>query len=176
VNEVPGEGTARDADLTQPVATPLQPIPQATGWQLPGEMDPSWRSRPWPRRHWRPLLFLGLVAIVTVVLVGFFSSSLKTVNDLTAGSNGRITGVNEVTTTNGTTFSIYAAVGVGPAEGVELACSVVRPILARDGYSTARFVVLDRAGDVLATESTKCGPPTPSPNPVTLVPRPATAG
>jgi hypothetical protein len=117
-----------------------------------------------------------LVAIVTVVLVGFFSSSLKTVNDLTAGSNGRITGVNEVTTTNGTTFSIYAAVGVGPAEGIELACSVVRPILARDGYSTARFVVLDRAGDILATESTTCGPPAPSPNPVTLVPGPAAAG
>lgn len=176
MDQVPGEHTAIEPDSAQPVGAAQQPITAASGWQLPGDMDPSWRNRPWPRRHWRPLLFLGLVAIVVVGLFSFFSSTLKTVNDLSAGSNGRITGVNEVTTTSGTTFTIYAAVGVGPAEAVQLACDVVRPILAREGYSDARFVVLDRAGDILATQSTTCEPPTPSPNPVTLAPGPAYAG
>jgi hypothetical protein len=112
-----------------------------------------------------------MAAIIVVGLVSFFSTTLKTVNDLTAGSNGRITGVNELTTSNGTTFRIYAAVGVGPVEGIELACGVVKPILAREGFAAARFFVMDRAGDILATESTSCGPPTPSPIPVTLIPR-----
>ena len=169
VDDDPGERSPSQPESPQPSPGPAASAPPISGWQLPAEMDPSWRSRPWPRRHWRPLLFLGLVAVVVVILVGLFSSSFKTINDLTAGSNGQITGVNETTTTNGTSFSIYAAVGVGPAEGVQLACTVVKPILARDGYATARFAVLDRAGDILATELTDCGSRTPSPIPVTLV-------
>ena len=88
--------------------------------------------------------------------------------DLIAGSNGRITRVNFVTTNGRSVFDIYAAPGASELAGVDIACHVVRPILARDGYRGAAFNVLDRAGDVIATERTNCtdSGPTASPNPV----------
>ena len=140
-----------------PVAQPPAVERPISGWRLPPEMDATWQSRRWPRRHWRPLLGLGIVAalVISMVVVGvqFFSlvSTLTRAElDLIGGSRGRITRVNFVTINGRTSFQIYAAPGVSELAGVDLACQVVRPILARDGYSNAPFQVLDRAGDVIA--------------------------
>ena len=99
---------------------------------------------------------LGVIALLVAIVVNFFFSAFKTIGDLEAGSNGLIDGINETANQNGTAVTMYAAVGVGPDEGVQIACTIVKPILARDGQSGVRFFVLDRAGDVLATNETPC--------------------
>jgi len=157
-----------DALNAAPVDAPPIARP-TTGWRLPPEMDPSWRSRRWPRRHWRPLLALGLGLVVVVALAIPASSLFRLEVDLVNRSGGRITSVNFVSINGRTTFDIYAAAGISESAGLDLACSVVGPVLAQDGYGEASFFVLDRAGDVLATQSSRCAAPTPGPsiNPVT---------
>jgi hypothetical protein len=157
-----------DALNGPPVDTP--PISQPTnGWRFPPEMEASWRSRRWPRRHWRPLLAIGLGLVAVVALAIPASFLLRVEIDLVNRSGGRITSVNLVTINGRTTFDIHAAPGISQSAGLDLACAVVGPVLARDGYGDATFFLLDRAGDVLATQSSACATPTPSPsvNPVT---------
>jgi hypothetical protein len=141
------------------------PVPGTqAGWRLPAEMDPSWKSRPWPRRHWRPLLGLLLAGILVFAFVASFGSLFRLTVDLIAGGNGRITSVNFVTVNGATTLNIDAAAGVSGQAGIDLACDVVEPTLLRDGYANARFSLFDRAGDVLATDETACGDPAPTPS------------
>jgi len=134
-------------------------------------MDASWAHRAWPRRHWRALTAVAVVVILVAAgaiavagLVGTFGGYVRAEMDILSASDGRITNVNFYSTTEGTEFYVYAAPGVGAAEGLDLACRVVRPTLIRDGYGSAGFEVLDRAGDTLATDSTPCGQPAPTPS------------
>jgi hypothetical protein len=127
-------------------------------------MDPSWKSRPWPRRHWRPLLGLFIVVVIATAGVATFGSFFRIAGDLVAGSDGRIATVNTFTANGLTTIDIYAAPGIAGSAAVDLACTVVEPILVRDGYASAQFFVFDGAGDILATDETSCAGPSPSPS------------
>src|SRR5664279_6537780 len=102
------------------------------------------------------------VATIVVIALAIPASSLFRLEvDLVNRSGGRITSVNFVSINGRTTFDIYAAAGISESAGLDLACSVVGPVLAQDGYGEASFFVLDRAGDVLATQSSRCAAPTP---------------
>jgi len=186
VNEGPGtsgeaETTAGDGASWTPSVDPfagwsvaaIEPgpvaAPAALGWRMPPEMEPAWKSRRWPRRHWRPLLALGLI-LVTVASLGVAIWPVVRVDaDLLTGTGDQVSSVNVVTINGQTTVEIYASRAASPAQGMALACTLVRPILERDGYGGAAFLVLDRAGDILADQSTSCDGPRPSgpANPVT---------
>jgi hypothetical protein len=84
---------------------------------------------------------------MAISVVSLFASFFSVATDLVAGSDGQITTVTFNSTNGVTTFDIYAAPGIGPDAGAVLACQIVTPILLRDGYTNARFFVLDRAGD-----------------------------
>ena len=147
------------------------PAGPALGWRQPPEADPSWRLRPWPRRHWRPLLALGLVITAVAAILVMTGPLIRADVDLLTQSNGQITSVNFVSINGQTSFHIYAQEGMSLSDASRLACSVVVPILARDGYRGVQFFILDPYGAVLADESSCSTPgPTTSPNPVSWTP------
>ena len=160
----PFAGWSMAAFEPAPVAAPA-----ALGWRMPPEMEPAWKSRRWPRRHWRPLLALGLILATVAGLALAVGPVLRVDTDLLTQTGDEITSVNVVTINGRTTVEIYASRAVSAAQGTDLACTLVRPILERDGYGGAVFLILDRAGDILADQSTSCSDPAPSlpPNPVT---------
>ncbi|MGH2512401.1 MAG: hypothetical protein ACRDGQ_06915, partial [Candidatus Limnocylindrales bacterium] len=149
--------------------TPWTTAPATHGWRLPAEMQPGWKSRPWPRRHWRPLLALGLIVTFVAAIVFVAAPLVRVELDLLTQSNGDISSLNIVTNNGRTTFEIYTSGVPNAAAGPAIACSIVRPILARDGYGDAHFLIIDRFGEVLADETTDCTgqPPSTPPNPTT---------
>lgn len=53
-------------------------------------------------------------------------------------------------------MTFVAARGLDVPDGPAVACSVVRPILARTDWAAARWTIVNRAGDVIASDETPC--------------------
>ncbi len=155
-----------------PPSPPAPPVvvasePKATGWRLPPEYDPSWASRPWWRRHWR--LWVGLTLLSGIVAIYAFLFIIlgmmvavptqRIDAELSEGSGGRILSTLYVPGLIGPggkgRFILMVATDVTESDAQMLACTVVRPTLAREGYSSAAFE-LGRGHVTLATDTTPC--------------------
>ena len=116
----------------------------------------------------RRTFWLGCLAIILVpvllVAVGliYLGRDLGLVAAFATESDGQVSYANVRTVGGQTRWELYAAPGLDLADGPRLACDVVRPIFARHGASVPEFYVLNRAGDVIASWRTPCGPPQPS--------------
>jgi hypothetical protein len=140
--------------------------PNATGWRLPPEYDPSWATRPWWRRHWRIWVWLavfgGIAAVyaflflILAMMVAVPTQRIDT--ELSEGSGGRILNtlyVPGLVAGGKGRFILMVAPSVTVSDAQTLACTVVRPTLAREGYSSAAFE-LGRGQITLATDATPC--------------------
>jgi hypothetical protein len=139
----------------------------ATGWRLPPEFDPSWAIRPWWRRHWRIwIMLLVLTGIVAVygflfLILGMMVAvpTQRIDAELSERSGGRILNTlyipGLVSLGGRGRFMLMVAPDVTASDAQTLACTVVRPTLAREGYSSAAFE-LGRGQITLATDSTPC--------------------
>ena len=139
--------------------------PDSGGWQRPSEQVGRPRG-PWYRRHWRVVLMVILVpsAVVAVALslVSAFGPGLRAASDIVGESGGRISAANFATVNGATSFTVVLAAGVPTTDASVLACTVVTPTLARDGFAGVAFQIIDRAGDVLANDRTGCANPAPT--------------
>jgi hypothetical protein len=71
-------------------------------------------------------------------------------------SHGQITSFNVNTFNGRTTITFQAAQGLDLADGPSLACDVVKPTLETTTASVAEWVIVNRAGDVIASNATAC--------------------
>ena len=139
----------------------------ATGWRMPPEFDPSWASRPWRQRHWRLLLGMGLLAGI-IAIYGFLFVILGMMltvptaridTELSEGSAGRILTAfyvpGVIAPAGRGRFLLIVAPDVTASDARSLACTVVRPTLAREGYASTAFE-LSRGTATLATDATPC--------------------
>jgi hypothetical protein len=69
-----------------------------------------------------------------------------------------ITFVNVSVFNGRTSITFTATQGIDVDDGPRLACEVVRPALEISPYRGASFRIVNRAGDVIATDQTPCGP------------------
>lgn len=140
--------------------------PNATGWRLPPEYDPSWAARPWWRRHWRIwvmlTVFSGIIAVYAFLflIIGMMVAvpTQRIDAELSEGSGGRILNtlyVPGLVAGGKGRFMLMVAPDVTASDAQTLACTVGRPILAREGYSSASFE-LGRGQITLATDTTPC--------------------
>jgi hypothetical protein len=79
--------------------------------------------------------------------------------ELSENSNGRI--LNAIFLPNGAfgghgRFMLSVAPDVTAADASGLACRVVRPVLAREGFQAAAFSLVTQQGRTLATDVTAC--------------------
>jgi hypothetical protein len=159
--------TVASASPWAPAAPIERAGPKATGWRLPPEYDPSWAARPWWRRHWRIWVGLAVLSGIAAVYAFLFLILAMMVAvptqridaELSEGSGGRILNTLYVPGVIGPggkgRFILMVAPDVSPSDAQTLACTVVRPTLAREGYSSATFE-LSRGHDILATDTTPC--------------------
>lgn len=135
-----------------PAWPPPAPAPGA-GWAAPQAAN-----RPRSRRRW--VIGCAVLLILLVLGVGactlLFVRSLGSAATVIGASNGRIDGVNVQNNNGRTTITFQAARGVDESEGPRLACDVVRPALAGSDQAEARWVIVNRAGDVIASDRTPC--------------------
>jgi len=100
-------------------------------------------------------LLAGL-AVVFTALVLALSSLLRQGNAVVEASGGRITSFQAFSNGPVTTVTFVAARRIDEAQGPSLACDVVRPVLAGTGWASARWTIVNRAGDVIASDQTPC--------------------
>jgi hypothetical protein len=138
----------------------------ATSWQ-PAQTEPSRRGRV------GCVLFAFAIALALVLIYGFLFRQLGQMlavptqrigAEVSEGSGGRIFNTMNVPAPPGRqpTFLFYVAADVTTAEAAGLACTVVRPVLSREGFPSASFVLLQQTGGipgtgpVMASDSTPC--------------------
>ncbi len=73
-----------------------------------------------------------------------------------AASNGQIDSFHVVSNGPTTNITFQAARGLDSPDGPRLACDVVRPALATTDWADASWVVVNRAGDVIASSEMPC--------------------
>jgi hypothetical protein len=138
-----------------------------SGWQIPPEFTSAWSSRPWWQRHWRLLVMLAIVAVIVAIYAFLFLMlgqmmavpTQRIDAELSEGSNGRI--LNTLFVPPGPIggrggFILMVAPDVTAADASILACSVVRPVLAREGYQATTFSLVTQKGATLASNATAC--------------------
>lgn len=151
---------------TPTTTVPAERQPDAAGWRLPAEYDPSWATRPWWRRHWRLIFGLTLLAVVVAIYaVGFAVLAMMMAvptqridAELSEASSGRIVNtiyVPGLISGGSGRFIIMLAPDVTTSEARTLVCTVVKPTLAREGYQDATFE-LDASNVPLATNEATC--------------------
>jgi hypothetical protein len=125
--------------------------PGATGWQTPPAPSRS-------RRNW----VIGCLVLVVVLVVGVGACTVLALRSFgPAGavlveSSGEIDAFN-VQTFNGQTEIVFtAARGIDEADGPRLACQVIGPTLAGTDLDGTDWVLVNRAGDAIATNETPC--------------------
>jgi hypothetical protein len=122
---------------------------------------PGWNAPP-PRPASRKRWLIGCLVLVIVLVIGvagcavFFVRSFGSAGEVVLASDGRIDQFN-VRSINGVTHvTFWAARGIDAAEGPALACDVIVPSLSGTELASADWVLLNRAGDVIATDETPC--------------------
>jgi hypothetical protein len=125
----------------------------------------AWRaSRTETRRRtfWLMILVIVLVPVVAVlVALAFAGREVGVIASISDDTDGQITRASVNTVGGRVQWELFAAQGLGQADGTRLACDVVRPVFSRHGLRDAEFYVLDRAGDVIGSWRTFCGAPEP---------------
>jgi hypothetical protein len=94
------------------------------------------------------------VGACTVLFVRNFGSGLSVI----AASGGEIETFRVFQGTGGQTITFQAARGIDATDGPRLACTVIRPTLEGTELEHAHWVLVNRAGDVIASDETDCGP------------------
>ena len=142
--------------------------PRRQGWQIPPEYDPSWGQRPWLRRHWRLVIGLTVVGAVVAIYAALFailgmmmSVPTQRINtEITEASGGQILTVlyvpGVISGGGSGRFTLTLAPDVTAADAQALACTVVKPTLAREGYQAAGYELRGVFGAVLANDATPC--------------------
>jgi hypothetical protein len=107
-------------------------------------------------------VLLGCGAVIALLLIAFgalamvLTLALRNGNAVVEASGGRITSFHAVTNPPRTTVTFVAARGLDLPDGPGLACDVVRPVLARTDWAAAEWTIVNRAGDVIASDQTPC--------------------
>ena len=102
---------------------------------------------------------LGLIAILVIVgALGVSTLSRAFGNGFAvmAASGGQIDSFRVFANGPVTNITFQAARGLDLPDGPRLACDVVRPALATTDWANANWVVVNRAGDVIASNETPC--------------------
>ena len=161
----PPPGPATQSGL--PPAPPLPPAtppvgPTNAAW--PGGPPSSWNAPAAPRRSSRRRWVIGCGLLLLLVIVGIgactvlFVRSFGTGLSVVAASGGQIETFRVFTGNTGTTVTFQAARGIDGADGPRLACEVIEPTLEGTELEDADWVLVNRAGDVIASDETDCGP------------------
>ena len=143
-----------------------------SGWRPPHETDPQASSLPWWKRRYRWAGFLalgGLGALFVPIFVGlaFVMATVpiaKIGTDLSNASQGQILSTSYAPGLGGSrdVFMLQTAPGMTAAAAGDLACRVVRPTLAHEGFGKAAFLLLDGNERTLASDATLCPAPSPA--------------
>jgi hypothetical protein len=128
------------------------------------DQAPAWLSTPPPaskpasRRRW-VIGCLGLIVVFVIAAVlgiSMLSRALGNGFAVMSASNGSIDSFNAVSNGSRMTITFQAARGLDLADGPALACEVVRPALATTDWADASWIVVNRAGDTIASNETPC--------------------
>jgi hypothetical protein len=104
------------------------------------------------------LLGCGLLAVIVVASIAFLASrALGNGFAVIAASGGEIDSFRAFSDGPTMTVTFQAAQGIDLPDGPRLACEVVRPALAGTDWALARWTIVNRAGDVVASDETPCG-------------------
>jgi hypothetical protein len=103
------------------------------------------------------LLGCGLLLVIAVVSIAFlawraFGNGFAVV----AASEGQIDSFRAFSDGPTLTVTFQAARGIDAPDGPRLACEVVRPALAGTDWTLARWTIVNRADDVIASDETPC--------------------
>jgi hypothetical protein len=121
----------------------------AIGWTPPPESRPG--------AGWRRLLGCGLLLVIVVVSIAFLAWRIfGTGFGVVAASGGQIDSFRGFSNGPTTTVTFQAARGIDTPDGPRLACEVVRPALAGTDWALAEWTIVNRAGDVSASDETPC--------------------
>ncbi len=138
----------------------------APGAWIPGPgRATSWRaSRTETRRRtfWLVVLTIVLVPVVAVLIaLALAGREVGVIASISDDTDGQITRASINTVGGRVQWELFAAPGLGEADGTRLVCDVVRPVFSSHGIPDAEFYVVDRAGDVIGSWRTFCGTPEP---------------
>jgi hypothetical protein len=126
--------------------------PTGGGWAPPTER---------PRRSRKPWV-IGCLGLLLLLVIGVGACSVLAFRSfgsagaILAASNGEIDGFNIRTFNGSTTIWLQAARGVDDSEGERLACEVIRPAIAATELAGTPWVLVNRAGDPIASNETPC--------------------
>src|SRR5829696_754399 len=140
-----------DPTIPPPPATPQAPI---TAW-TPAPAAPAGRHS---RRNWA----IGCVVLLVVLVVGVAScsfvlfKSFGAAGAVLAASGGEIDRFNVQTFNGVTETTFWAARGVDESDGPRIACEIIGPTLAGSDLAGTRWYLVNRAGDVIASNETAC--------------------
>lgn len=125
------------------------PEPATSSWTPPPE------ARPGSGR--RRVLGCGLLAVIVVAAIAFVVwRSLGTGLAVVAASGGDIERFQAFSNGAATTVTFQAARGIDLPDGPRLACQVVRPTLVGTDWALAKWTIVNRAGDMIASDATPC--------------------
>jgi hypothetical protein len=124
-----------------------------------GSGSSSWTPPPEarPGSGRRRLLGCGLLLVIVVVAIGLLS--WRTFGNgfaVVAASRGQIDSFRAFSNGPTLTVTFQAARGIDAPDGPRLACEVVRPALVGTDWALARWTIVNRAGDVIASDETSC--------------------
>jgi hypothetical protein len=124
----------------------------------PAWLTPPPEPRAGQRRRWLLGCGVALAVVVVLVAVGAFYVSRSLANGfaVVSASNGQIESFRAFSNGSATTITFQAARGLDLRDGPRLACQVVRPALAATDWAGARWAIVNRAGDVIASHETPC--------------------
>jgi hypothetical protein len=125
----------------------------APGWVVP-PLEPKPTSQ--RRRLLGCLAVLVVVALIAGALAFLLSRTLASGFAVMGASGGDIDGFHAFSNGPTTTITFQAARGIDLPDGPRLACEVVRPTLASTDWALARWIIVNRAGDVIASDETPC--------------------
>ena len=112
------------------------------------------------RRKW--VIGCGLLLLLLVIGVGactvLLVRGLGPGFSVIANSGGDIETFSAVSANGRTRITFQARRGLDVEDGPRLACEVIKPSLASSELAAADWVLVNRAGDVMATNETPCGP------------------
>jgi hypothetical protein len=106
--------------------------------------------------------FIGCGALLLLLAIGVGSCVSSLGRTAGAGavvlatSGGEIDGFAPEYIDGKTRFVFSAAPGIGPRDGLRLGCGVVRPGLAKMNAADQAWILMDRAGEVIASSETPC--------------------
>ncbi len=150
-----------------PVTPPPSPVPPLPGQGLPAPSPASDPASGWTppstgrstsRRGW----VIGCAVLLIVALLGVGGCAVLVWRGVggavlvVAGSHGEISSFRMDAGTSGTSIMFQAARGLDEADGPRLACDIVRPNLDNTDLADATWIIVNRAGDVIASDQTPC--------------------